>query len=67
MDKEVWHPQQQAHTGPDGSLVPTFPYPDDRESAGDISRFGADVEVVGPSGLRRKVQRGMLAAVGRYM
>ena len=67
VDKENWHPQQQAHTGPDGSLVPTFPYSDDRESAGDISRFGADVEVVEPSGLRRKVQKQFLAAAASYV
>ena len=64
---EVWHPQQQAHTETDGSLVLTFPYSDDRELVGDILRFGADVEVVGPAGLRSKVQRNLLGAVGRYV
>jgi predicted DNA-binding transcriptional regulator YafY len=67
VTKEVWHPQQEAQTEPDGSLVLTFPYSDDRELVGDILRFGADVEVVGPAGLRSKVQRGLLAAVGRYV
>jgi len=65
--KETWHPQQEARTEPDGSLVLSFPYADDRELVGDILRFGADVEVVGPAGLRSKVQRGLLAAVGRYV
>ena len=67
VTKEVWHPQQEARTEPDGSLVLTFPYSDDKELVGDILRFGADVEVVGPAGLRSKVQRSLLNAVGRYL
>jgi predicted DNA-binding transcriptional regulator YafY len=67
VTKEVWHPQQEARTEADGSLVLTFPYSDDRELVGDILRFGADVEVVGPAGLRSKVQRSLLGAVGRYL
>jgi predicted DNA-binding transcriptional regulator YafY len=67
VDKETWHPQQEAHTEPGGSLMLTFPYSDDRELVGDILRFGADVEVVGPAGLRSKVQRQFLAAAARYV
>lgn len=67
VTKEVWHPQQEARTEPDGSLVLTFPYSDDRELVGDILRFGADVEVVGPAGLRSKVQKQFLAAAARYV
>ena len=67
VDKETWHPQQEAHTEPDGSLMLTFPYSDDRELVGDILRFGADVEVVGPAGLRSKVQKQFLAAAARYV
>jgi predicted DNA-binding transcriptional regulator YafY len=67
VDKETWHPQQEAHTEPGGSLMLTFPYSDDRELVGDILRFGADVEVLGPAELRSKVQRSLLAAVGRYV
>ena len=65
--KEVRHPQQEAQTEPDGSLVLTFPYSDDRESVGDILRFGADVDVVGPAGLRGRVKRALHVAVGRYV
>jgi predicted DNA-binding transcriptional regulator YafY len=64
---EVWHPQQEVHTELDGSLMLTFPYSDDRELVGDILRFGADVEVVGPAGLRSKVQKQFLAAAARYV
>lgn len=65
--KEVWHPQQETRTEPGGSLVLTFPYADDRELLGDILRHGAEVEVVGPPDLRRKVQRQFLAGAGRYV
>ena len=43
----------------------TFPYAGDRELVGDIRRFGADVEVEGPAGLRSKLQKLFLAAA-RY-
>ncbi|MFM2036221.1 MAG: hypothetical protein RL459_1486, partial [Pseudomonadota bacterium] len=45
----------------------TFPYTDDRELVGDILRYGPDVLVVGPVELRRKVQKLLLAGVGRYV
>jgi predicted DNA-binding transcriptional regulator YafY len=67
VDKETWHPQQETRTEPDGSLVLNFPYADDRELVGDILRFGADVEVVGPPELRSKVQKQFLAAAVRYV
>lgn len=67
VDKEIWHPRQESRTEPDGALVLTFPYSDDRELVGDILRFGPDVEVVAPAGLRSKVQKQLLAAVGRYV
>ena len=67
VTKEVWHPQQETRTEPDGSLVLTFPYSDDRELVGDILRFGADVEAVGPAGLRSKLQTSLLAAAARYV
>jgi len=34
---------------------------------GDIMRFGADVQVLEPAELRSKVQKTLLAAVGRYV
>ncbi len=43
------------------------PYSDDRELIGDILRFGPDVQVISPQGLRQKVQQKLLAAVGRYV
>ena len=64
---ETWHPQQKTHTDTDGSHVLTFPYTDDRELVGDILRYGPDVLVVGPLELKRKVQKLLLAGVGRYV
>jgi len=64
---EAWHPQQEGHSLPDGSYELSIPYSDDRELIGDILRFGADVQVIGPQGLRQKVQQRLLAAVGRYV
>lgn len=56
VQHEVWHPQQQGLLHPDGRYTLRVPYADERELIGDILRFGADVEVVGPSSLRQKVQ-----------
>ena len=67
VERETWHPQQESHTEADGSYVLSVPYSDDREIVGDIMRFGADVEVLEPKGLRSKVQRGFLEAAGRYV
>ena len=67
VDKETWHPQQDAHTEPDGNLVLTFPYSDDRELVGDILRLGAEVEVLGPAELRSKVRMGFLKAAAKYV
>ena len=67
VEREIWHPQQESRTEPDGSYVLAVPYSDDRELMGDILRFGADVEVLEPVELRRKVQKAMLAGAGRYV
>lgn len=64
---EVWHPQQESRVEADGSYVLSVPYSDDREIVGDILRFGADVEVLAPKGLRTKVQKTLLDSVGRYV
>ena len=63
---EVWHPQQTSTTEPDGSYVLEFPYGDDRELIGDILRHGAEVEVLAPDALRRKVAAAHAAAAARY-
>ncbi|MES2978019.1 MAG: YafY family protein [Pseudomonadota bacterium] len=65
--QETWHPQQVARERQDGSFELSVPYSDEREILGEVLRFGADVEVLEPQDLRRKVQRAALAMVDRYV
>jgi len=53
--QERWHSKQQGTFEPDGSYLLEFPYADHRELIMDILKFGADVEVLGPATLRKKV------------
>ncbi len=66
VQHEVWHPQQQGLLHPDGRYTLRVPYADERELIGDILRFGADVEVVGPSSLRQKVQEQIIRLQALY-
>lgn len=66
VQHEVWHPQQQGLLHPDGRYTLRVPYADERELIGDILRFGADVEVVGPSILRQKVQEQIIRLRALY-
>jgi predicted DNA-binding transcriptional regulator YafY len=63
---EDWHPKQRAHFQDDGAYVLEFPYSDDRELIGDILRHGAEVEVLAPAALRKKVAAAHAAATQRY-
>ena len=63
---EVWHPMQRAHFVASGAYVVEFPYSDDRELIGDILRHGAEVEVLAPAQLRRKVAAAHTAAARHY-
>jgi predicted DNA-binding transcriptional regulator YafY len=64
---EIWHPLQESSVEADGSYLLSFPYADDRELIGDVMRFGADVQVLAPAGLRTKVQKGFLEAAAKYV
>ena len=64
---ESWHPLQESSFEADGSYLLSFPYADDRELVGDIMRYGADVQVLEPKGLRSKVQKGFLEAAAKYV
>ena len=63
---EEWHPKQRATWERDGSYVLEFPYADDRELAGDILRHGAEVEVLAPPELRRRIKELLAAAARKY-
>ncbi|MGB5442702.1 MAG: WYL domain-containing protein, partial [Gammaproteobacteria bacterium] len=43
-----------------------FPYSNDGELIMDILKYGADVEVLGPAALRRKVKARLEAAAKHY-
>jgi predicted DNA-binding transcriptional regulator YafY len=53
--QEQWHPKQKGRYADDGSWLLEFPYSDHRELIMDILKFGADVEVLAPADLRRRV------------
>lgn len=53
--QETWHPKQKGKFEDDGSWRLEFPYADHRELIMDILKFGADVEVLAPPDLRRRV------------
>ena len=67
VQHEVWHEQQQGQLHADGSYTLRVPYADERELVGDILRFGADVQVLGPESLRQQIreQAQRLAALYR--
>jgi predicted DNA-binding transcriptional regulator YafY len=56
VQNEIWHPEQKSQRLSDGRYELVIPYADERELLGDILRFGADVEVLGPPRLREKVR-----------
>ena len=66
VSSEDWHPKQKAAFEADGSYVLEVPYADDRELVMDILKFGADVEVLAPPGLRAKVRDALRSAAKRY-
>jgi len=63
---QTWHPQQRARAEADGHWTLELPYADDRELVMEILRYGADVEVLGPPALRRRVAETLAQAAARY-
>jgi predicted DNA-binding transcriptional regulator YafY len=53
---EVWHPDQKGSFDAARRYVLELPFRDDRELVLDILRHGAEVEVLSPAALRRKVR-----------
>jgi predicted DNA-binding transcriptional regulator YafY len=56
VQQEIWHPEQKSHRLSDGRYELVIPYADERELIGDILRFGAEVQVIGPARLREQVK-----------
>ncbi len=66
VQQEIWHPDQKSQTLHDGRYELAVPYADERELIGDILRFGAEVEVVGPPRLREQVTTEVARMRGLY-
>jgi predicted DNA-binding transcriptional regulator YafY len=60
VQAEEWHPEQKGTVNTDGTYTLEIPYSDERELLGDILRYGADVEVLGPKSLRESVKESAL-------
>jgi len=63
---QSWHSSQRTRFEKDGSYVLEVPYADDRELVMEILKFGADVEVLGPDVLRRKISKQLETARRKY-
>jgi predicted DNA-binding transcriptional regulator YafY len=66
VSAQSWHPKQRARVEKDGSYVLEIPYAQDRELLMEVLKFGADVEILAPVGLRKRVADALEQAVGRY-
>ncbi|MFM9969936.1 MAG: helix-turn-helix transcriptional regulator [Burkholderiales bacterium] len=63
---ERWHPEQVGQFLTDGRYELHIPYRDSRELVMDILRHGAEVEVMGPEGLRGEVAQSLRGALAQY-
>lgn len=63
---ERWHPEQSGQFLTDGRYELKIPYRDSRELVMDVLRHGAEVEVVGPEGLRGEVRRALVGALAQF-
>jgi predicted DNA-binding transcriptional regulator YafY len=66
VSAQNWHPKQRARVEKDGSLLLDLPYSQDRELVMEILKYGADVEVLEPAGLRKRVAESLREAAQRY-
>lgn len=64
--EEQWHPAQLGRWLPDGRYELELAYGQDRELVMDILRYGADVEVLSPVALRRRVAEALQRAAQLY-
>ncbi|MHB8252970.1 MAG: helix-turn-helix transcriptional regulator [Acidiferrobacter sp.] len=63
---ETWHPDQQSRWLEDGRYELSVPYSRDTELIMDILKYGPDVEVIAPDGLRETVKIQLDQARGQY-
>ncbi len=63
---EEWHPQQRSGFDEAGRYILELPYSQDPELMMDILKHGAEVEVLAPVELRRRVAEKLTAAAHQY-
>jgi len=63
---EEWHPEQKGTVMADGGYVLEIPFTDLRELAGDVLRFGSDVQVLSPQSLKEKVIQEFKKCLSNY-
>jgi predicted DNA-binding transcriptional regulator YafY len=66
VSRETWHSAQDGHFELDGAYLLTVPYSDPRELVMDILKYGDDVEVLAPAGLRKLVGEQLRSASALY-
>jgi predicted DNA-binding transcriptional regulator YafY len=66
VSAQRWHSDERHRVEKDGSYVLEIPYADDRELVMEIMKFGPEVEVLAPSGLRKHVSDLHKEAARRY-
>ena len=57
VSRETWHPEQHSEYDDVGYYILRVPYSQDTELVMDILKYGAEVEVLEPAGLRNKVKQ----------
>jgi predicted DNA-binding transcriptional regulator YafY len=63
---ETWHAEQRSHYDAEGRYLLEVPYSDDTELVMDILKYGPQVEVLAPAGLRDKVAQRLREAAAQY-
>ncbi|MCU7890519.1 MAG: WYL domain-containing protein [Candidatus Thiodiazotropha sp. (ex Ustalcina ferruginea)] len=63
---ETWHPKQQTRWLEDGRYELTLPYGNPAELLMDLLKYGPDVEVISPFGLRQAIQERLQSALDIY-
>jgi predicted DNA-binding transcriptional regulator YafY len=66
VSAQNWHPKQRVRVERDGSYILELPYSEDRELVMEILKYGADVEVLAPPQLRKRVADSLRGAAQRY-
>jgi predicted DNA-binding transcriptional regulator YafY len=66
VSAQSWHPEQRARIEKDGSYLLELPYAEMPELVMEILKFGPEVEVLEPRGLRDRVAQALKAAARLY-